>query len=295
MTARNAFYVHKAISQASRAHKVLEPDEEIDLVRRAQAGEPAAIERLIMAYMRMPISGAKKYQGHAETDDLIQEGTIGLLRALETFDPTKGVRFGTYARAWLKERQMACSMDARSAVGAGHSHKRRMAVYHLGRMMDAEDHAARLAGENIPRREVLARAAQRLGIPVSDAEAVLARASGDFSLNTPMQSNDDGDADEWISGLVDDAPPPEAHIDRSRSQHAMGDTIQRALAALSSRERRIVLDRHLTDAPATLEQIGLHLGISKERVRQIEAAAISKMAEALGPDRDTVLSLLGKG
>lgn len=292
MTARSAFTVHQAISKASRGQKLLEAEEEIDLVRRAQAGEAQAIERLILAYMRMPISGAKKYQGNAETDDLIQEGTLGLLRALETFDPTKGVRFGTYARSWLKERQMACAMDARSAVGAGHSHKRRSAVYHLGRMMDAEEHAARLAGENIPRREILARAAQRLGVPLADAEAVLGRAAGDFSLNTPQASGEDGESDDWLASIVDDTAAPDRQMDAKRSHKAMGDNVQRALAALSSRERRVVIDRHLSDSAATLEQIGAHLGISKERVRQIEAAALAKMAKALGPDRDAVLALL---
>jgi RNA polymerase sigma-32 factor len=286
--------LHLSLAQASRSLPMLSKDDEMDLVVRAKAGDHKATERLVLSHLRMVVSSARRFAPNADPNDLVQEGVLGLMRALESFDLTKGVRFSTYAREWMRERQLQHTQNVRSSVMLGQGHARRRATYHLTRTMEAVEQEARHQGQNPTRRDILERAARLLDIAPDEAEAVLSRGAGDMSLNTPVSHSDEGESLDWIDTLSDESGDVESAIDRNRSHEAMGEAISRALGCLSERERRIVVDRHLSSNPPTLETLGAQMNVSKERIRQIEARALEKMSEALGGNRHVLLSLMGR-
>lgn len=287
--------LHVSFGQAMKAQPMLSLDEEIDLIDRAKAGESAAVDRIVLAHLRMVVSSARRFAPNADPNDLVQEGVLGLMRALESFKPGIGVRFSTYARAWMKERQIQHTQSVRSNVAMGQSHGKRRAMYHLNALMEAEQAAARARGENPTRRAVLEKAATKLNLTPADAEDVLARGAGDFSLNVMVGGSGEGnDTMEWVETLVGDEHGSEEAADRRRAGVEMDDLVRCGLEALNPRERRVVLDRHLTENPVTLETLGTRMGVSKERIRQIESAALAKMAKALGARKKHALSLIRK-
>lgn len=286
--------LHLSLVQASRTGDILSKDEETSLVIRAKNGDRKATERLILCHLRMVVSSARRFAPNADPNDLVQEGVLGLMRALESFDLAKGVRFSTYAREWMRERQINHTQSVRSAVNLGQGHARRRASYHLSVTMEAIEQEARHQGKNPTRREILEAAARKLDIAVNEAEAVLSRGAGDMSLNVPVAHGEEGESLDWLDTLTDDSGGTETVLDQRRSHNAMGDAVAKALATLNERERRIVVDRHLSSDAPTLETLGFQMGVSKERIRQIEARALEKMAEALGGHRDALLSLMGR-
>jgi RNA polymerase sigma-32 factor len=286
--------LHLSLAEASRSMPMLSKDTETELVVRAKAGDRKATERLVLSHLRMVVSSARRFAPNADPNDLVQEGVLGLMRALESFDLSKGVRFSTYAREWMRERQLQHTQNVRSSVLLGQGHARRRATFHLTRKMEEVEQEARRAGQNPTRRAILERAAFLLDIAPDEAESVLARGAGDMSLNTPVSHSDEGESLDWIDTISDDSLDVESRIDSGRSTGAMGEAISRALACLTERERRIVVDRHLSSNPPTLETLGAQMDISKERVRQVEARALEKMGAALGDKRHVLLSLMGR-
>ncbi|MCI4662133.1 MAG: RNA polymerase factor sigma-32 [Neomegalonema sp.] len=243
-------------------------------------GDEAALHRLTTAYMRLAVSMASKYRRYgAAMPDLIQEAGIGLMKAAAKFDPDREVRFSTYAVWWIRASIQDYVMRNWSIVRTGSTSAQKALFFNMRRVrariereMEAE------TGETVPvdvRRQI----AEEIGVSVRDVELMEARLSGpDFSLNA-TQSHEEGR--EWIETIEDDGETPDESVTRSTDGARMRQWIDKALASLNERERRIVAERKLADEPRTLESLGTEFGLSKERIRQLEAQALRKMRQSL--------------
>lgn len=250
-----------------------------------------SLHRLINAYMRLAVSMAYKFRRYgAPMADLIQEAGIGLLKAAEKFDPDRGVRFSTYASWWIKASVQDYVMRDWSMVRTGSTSSQKALFFNLRRVraklereegpVDDGDKAARM-------RE---RIADEVGVPLRDVEMMEARLAGsDFSLNA-TQSVDEGR--EWIDALEDERPAGAETVSRDSDLSTARAWIIEAFDALTDRERMIIRRRKLQDDPDTLESLGGELGLSKERVRQLEAQALRKMRSRLEDEHGVAPSTL---
>lgn len=246
-----------------------------------QNRDEAALHRLITAYMRLAISMAAKFKRYgAPMNDLIQEASLGLMKAAEKFDPDRGVRFSTYAVWWIKASIQDFVMRNWSLVRTGSTSSQKSLFFNLKRVQARIEREAETVGEYLGADQLRDRIAAELGVPVNDVEMMLGRMSGgDFSLNATQSSDDEGR--EWIDALEDDNGQTADQVDDAIDSAALRKWIVAAMGELNPRERLIVRERKLVDEPRTLESLGAELGLSKERVRQIEAAAMEKMRKSL--------------
>lgn len=239
-----------------------------------------SLHRLINAYMRLAIAMAWKYRRYgAPMADLIQEAGVGLLKAAEKFDPDRGVRFSTYASWWIKASIQDHVMRDWSMVRTGSTSSQKALFFNLRRVRAKIERERGPAGDGRAAHEMRVEIATEVGVPLRDVEMMEARLAGsDFSLNA-TQAADDGR--EWIETLQDDEPMGAETVSRSSDLDAAKSWIDDAFEALTDRERMIIRRRKLTDEPDTLQDLGGELGLSKERVRQLEAQALRKMRARL--------------
>jgi len=243
-----------------------------------------ALHRLISAYMRLAVSMAMKFKRYSvSTPDLIQEAGVGLMKAAEKFDPDRGVRFSTYAQWWIKASMQEFVMRNWSLVRTGTTTSQKSLFFNLKRVQAKIEREAQQSGAQLNRAELDALIAQEVGVPVRDVEMMQGRMSGsDFSLNAPQSSAED--TREWQDTLVDTTPQSAEVVERTQDLQTMRGWINGAMAALNVREKFIISQRKMLDVPRTLDDIGQELKISKERVRQIEAAAMEKLRKRLEKD-----------
>lgn len=284
--------LHNHLYQAATKSPMLESaQEELELIKRAQNGDTQASSRLVQAYLRLIVSMARPFSPNADPNDLVAEGVVGFIRAIEGFDLESGYRLGTYARPWIRERLRDHTRKVRSVVGIGATSERRRGLYHLGPAVEREARAARERGEHATYHQLLERAAQSVGVSITNAQDLMARSGGDMSLNAPM-GGEEGDTLQWQDVLVDEHANPESSLHARKAVTQRASLIQQAMAGLNARERRIITERRLTDNPTTLDALGVEFDISKERVRQIEKRALEKMEAAMQHRRDEALSLI---
>lgn len=240
-----------------------------------------ALHRLITAYMRLAISMAAKFKRYgAPMNDLIQEASVGLMKAAEKFDPDRGVRFSTYAVWWIKASIQDYVMRNWSMVRTGSTSSQKSLFFNMRRVQAQLEREAAAQGKRLERHVLLQQIADEVGVPLRDVEMMDGRLSGsDFSLNATQSVEDEGR--EWIDALVDDAPGAEEVVTASHDAATLRRWLLSALTDLNERERFIVQERKLREDPRTLESLGGELGLSKERVRQLEAAAFGKMRQNL--------------
>jgi RNA polymerase sigma-32 factor len=259
----------------------LSREEERALTERGRGGDRSAIDALVQSHLGFVVAIAKKYRRYGvPMNDLVQEGVVGLLRAIGKFDPQRDVRLSTYARWWVRAAIQEHVVRSWSLVRIGTTAAQRAMFFQLRRMAaDLRDGADALT------EDVLLPVARRFGVPLREAIALAWRAStGDRSLNQTVRA--DGDT-EWIDGLADDAPTPEEIASAESEAQLRRGLVARALDALSHRERTIIAGRFLAEIKRTRDEIGAELGISKERVRQLEQAAVEKLQRLLAPLRNT--------
>jgi len=254
--------------------------------------DEAALHRLITAYMRLAISMASKFRHYgAPMNDLIQEAGLGLMKAADKFDPDRGVRFSTYAVWWIKASIQDYVMRNWSMVRTGSTSSQKSLFFNLRRVQAQLQREAREMGEDLDGHQLRERIAQRIGVPLADVEMMEGRMSGsDLSLNAQQSHDEDGR--EWIDTIEDEGEQAVDRVEAQRDRTVLRGWLARAMGALSERERYIVIERKLRDEPRTLESLGEELGLSKERIRQIEAAAFGKMRRNLENNSREVHALL---
>jgi RNA polymerase sigma-32 factor len=256
----------------------LDRDEEHDLaVRWRDKGDQQALHQITTAHMRLVISMAAKFRYFGlSMGDLIQEGHVGLLEAAARFEPDREVRFSTYATWWIRASMQDYILRNWSIVRGGTSSAQKALFFNLRRLR------ARLAqgAEPLPDGAVYREISNALGVSEADVAMMDSRLSGpDTSLNAPV-ADDSGSADR-MDFLISDAPLPDEVVEDVIDIERRADWLHGALEVLNPRELRIIQERRLRDDGATLESLGEKLGISKERVRQIETRALEKLKLAL--------------
>ncbi len=243
--------------------------------------DEAALHRLITAYMRLAISMAAKFRRYgAPMNDLIQEAGLGLMKAADKFDPDRGVRFSTYAVWWIRASIQDYVMRNWSLVRTGSTSSQKSLFFNMRRVQARLEREAAARGETLERHKLLEMVATEVGVPLHDVEMMEGRLSGmDYSLNATQSSDEDGR--EWIDTLQDDGDGGSELVEARLDQAQLREWLLVAMSALTDRERFIVRERKLREDPRTLESLGDELGLSKERVRQLEAAAFAKMRRNL--------------
>ena len=241
-------------------------------------GDQAALDRLSLAHMRLVIAVAAKYRNFGlSMGDLIQEGHVGLLEAASRFEPEREVRFSTYATWWIRASIQDYILRNWSIVRGGTSSTQKALFFNLRRLRARLSRGTTQLSED----EIHTQIADAVGVKVGDVALMSARLSGpDTSLNAPVMESDGQSADRQ-DFLVSDDPLPEETVGNAIDTERRSKWLQTALGVLSERELRIVRERRLSEDGATLEALGQKLGISKERVRQIENRALEKLKDAL--------------
>ncbi|NYS23604.1 RNA polymerase factor sigma-32 [Rhodobacteraceae bacterium 2376] len=262
----------------SMAQKMLdaETEHELALAWRDHRDE-AALHKLIEAYMRLAVSIAGRFRRYGmPLEDLIQQGNLGLMRAAEKYDPDNGARFSTYATWWIRASMQEYVMRNWSVVRTGTNAAQKKLFFHLRRLQ------ARAEDDPTRRESISASVARELDVPADQVELMMGRMSGpDLSLNTPQSDGDEGR--EWMDTIEDDAAPVEDAVLSRIQLDRWREKLRVAMKALPEREQQILRQRHLTDEPCTLNELGVDLGISKERVRQLEERALGRLRDRLMP------------
>jgi RNA polymerase sigma-32 factor len=239
--------------------------------------DEAALHRLVTAYMRLAIAMAAKFRRYgAPMNDLIQEASLGLMKAADKFDPDRGVRFSTYAVWWIKASIQDYVMRNWSLVRTGSTSSQKALFFNLRRVQARLEREAESQGEHLDGYQLRQMIASQIGVPIADVEMMEGRLSGsDFSLNATQSVGEEGR--EWIEALEDDGPQAAEQVAEEHDRVALRHWLAGAMGALTPRERFIIEERKLREETRTLESLGEELHLSKERVRQLEAAAFAKM------------------
>lgn len=275
-------YNDQTMSRQAMKAELLDAETELRLAYawRDQRDEQA-LHRLITAYMRLAISMASKFRRYgAPMNDLIQEASLGLMKAADKFDPDRGVRFSTYAVWWIKASIQDYVMRNWSMVRTGSTSSQKSLFFNLRRVQAKLEREAAQRGETLDQHQLRQMVAAEVGVSLADVEMMEGRLSGsDYSLNATQSSDEDGR--EWIDALEDDGVQAAEAVEGAHDAAHLRTWLVRAMQALNARERFIVAERKLRDGGRTLESLGDELGLSKERVRQLEAAAFAKMRRSL--------------
>jgi RNA polymerase sigma-32 factor len=278
----NDAYTDQSMSRQAMKAELLDAETELRLAYawRDQRDEQA-LHRLITAYMRLAISMAAKFRRYgAPMNDLIQEASLGLMKAADKFDPDRGVRFSTYAVWWIKASIQDYVMRNWSMVRTGSTSSQKALFFNLRRVQAKLEREAAQRGETLDGHQLREMIAREVGVPLSDVEMMEGRLSGsDYSLNASQSTGDEGR--EWIDALEDEGEQAADRVEIAHDAAHLRTWLVSAMQGLSPRERFIVTERKLKDGGRTLESLGEELGLSKERVRQLEAAAFAKLRRSL--------------
>ncbi|SDR01532.1 RNA polymerase, sigma 32 subunit, RpoH [Rhizobiales bacterium GAS191] len=278
-------HIHNEIARTAMSAPYLQRDEEHDLARRwCDTKDEKALHRLVTSHIRLVVAIASRFRHYGlPLADLVQEGHVGLLEAAARFEPDRQLRFATYAAWWIRAAIQDHVLRNVSIVRGGSSSAQKSLFFNVRRLR------ARLMqmAANDPDFDVQARIAAALGVSREDVAAMEARlARDDLSLNQPLSGEAPAGASDRQDALVDANPLPDEIAAASLDAPRRAGWLDRALARLTDRERMVIEARRLRDDEhVTLEAVGKRLGVSKERVRQIESQALVKLKAALVSDR----------
>ena len=266
--------------KTSMQEPLLSREIEYDLAKRwRDSQDEVALHKLVRAYTRLVISIASRFRNYGlPMGDLVQEGNIGLMQAANRFDPDREVRFSTYAGWWIRSSIQDYVLRNWSIVRTGTTAAQKSLFFNMRRLR------ARIndIGANMT-HESRTYVANELGVRMEDVLNMEGRMEGsDRSLNATISDrSDDGGATEWQELLVCDRDLPDTEVSDKLDTQQRVNWIGEAMEDLNEREATIIRARRLTETTVTLECLGKQLGISKERVRQIEHEALQKLRGSL--------------
>ncbi len=273
--------VQRGFVKAAMNAPFLSREEEKELaIAWIERKDERALHRLAHAHMRLVIAIANRFRNYGlAIPDLIQEGHIGLMEAAARFEPERDVRFSTYATWWIRASIQDHVLRNWSIVRGGTSSAQKALFFNLRRLRARITQAA---GSNGSLDAVYSEIAIAVGVSKVDVATMAARLSGpDTSLNAPLSEQGMDGASDRMDFLVDSKPLQDAVVEDSIDSARRVGWLRAALDVLTDREAHIIKERRLQDEASTLESLGEKLGISKERVRQIENRALEKLKEAL--------------
>ncbi|MDJ0683984.1 MAG: RNA polymerase factor sigma-32 [Alphaproteobacteria bacterium] len=269
--------------KASMREPLLSREDEQDYARRWRSdGDEEALHRLVRAYTRLVVSTAGKFRNYGlPMGDLVQEGNVGLMQAAARFEPERDVRFSTYASWWIRSAMQDYVLRNWSIVRTGTTAAQKSLFFNLRRLRakisDSPNGRMTHSGRQFVSTE--------LRVAVEEVEAMEMRlAASDQSLNATIS---DGSEDNWQDFLADSRPDPESVVGDAHDSDTRARWLHESISQLSDREQIIINERRMVDDGATLEELGKKLGVSKERVRQLEHRALGKLRTALLARTDT--------
>jgi RNA polymerase sigma-32 factor len=260
-----------------RRFPMLERQEEYMLAKRwREHGDRDAAHQLVTSHLRLVTKIARDYRGYdLPISEVISEGNIGLLQAIERFEPEKGFRLATYATWWIKAAIQEYILRSWSLVKMGTTANQRKLFFNLRK---AKSKISALE-EGDMRPDQVKLIAKQLGVTETDVIDMNRRLGGDASLNATIL--EDGDSREWQDCLVDESPDQETTLAASEEFDNRRKVLADALGVLDGRDRRIFEGRRLAGDPITLAELADEFGVSRERVRQIEVRAFEKVQKAV--------------
>jgi RNA polymerase sigma-32 factor len=276
--------------RSSMNEPMLERDHEFDLATRwKDHGDEKALHELIRSYTRLVIATAAKFKHYGlPMGDLIQEGNLGLMQAANKFEPDRDVRFSTYATWWVRASIQDYILRNWSIVRTGTTAAHKSLFFNLRRLRAKIEGAEDENGLTTDGRIKIATA---LGVRVKDVEDMEGRMNrGDQSLNALISN--DGE-EEVGSFLADTRPNPEDVVIGMKDSQTRSKWLNDALKKLSEREQHIIRERHMQYDTVTLEELGKKLGVSKERVRQLESRALEKLRDNLSANKQDLSNFVG--
>jgi len=260
-----------------RQYPMLEPQEEFMLAKSwREHGDRDAAHKLVTSHLRLVARIAMGYRGYGlPIGEVVSEGNVGLMQAVKRFDPDKGFRLATYAMWWIRAAIQEYILRSWSLVKMGTTAAQKKLFFNL-RKVKSEISALE---EGDLHHEHVSQIATKLGVLEEEVISMNRRLSGgDASLNAPMRA--DGES-EWQDWLVDEGPDQEERLVESEELSQRRAYLEKAMATLNERERRIFEARRLAEDPATLEDLSEEFGVSRERIRQIEVRAFEKVQKTV--------------
>ena len=264
------------IARTGRSEMLTREHEYMLVQRWQEEDDESALEELVLAYWRLVAKMATKFRGYGlPMDEMLQQGNIGLLMAADRFETERGLRFSTYASWWVRSEMQDFVLRNWSIVRTGTTAAQKALFFNLRRLR--AEHSKAVDGPLSP--EATRAIAEELGVKRSAVIDMETRLRGaDYSLNAGITENSD---DEWLDLMADEGPSPEDQVEKILDGEVRSAALQRALDELTLRERRIITQRHLKEDKWTLAELGEELGVSKERIRQLECAALRKLRVAM--------------
>jgi len=263
--------------QKLRRYPILSQDEEYDLAVKYQQTKNQEIAKiLVTSHLRLVVKVVSKYRGYGlSMAEMISEGNIGLLYAVEKFEPEKGFRFSTYALWWIKAAVQKYILNSWSLVKIGTTSAQKKLFFNLRKIKNK----LKLNDDREMSNDVLEGIAASLDVSVQDVKDMNTRLKAhDGSLNSVIDSSSDSGA-EWMDFIADNKPTQEESLAYSETMRYRRDLFNKALVCLNKREKDILFKRRLSEKAVTLDELSKVYAISKERVRQIELNSIRKITK----------------
>jgi len=255
---------------------MLEKELEYRLAKRwREHGDRKAADQIVTSHLRLAAKIATNYRGYGlPLSEIISEGNVGLMQAINRFEPERGFRFATYAIWWIRASIQDYILRSWSLVKIGTTANQKKLFFKL---RSAKAKIAALDNADLRPEQVKA-IATTLGVKDQEVVDMNRRLGGDASLNASIR--DEGHSGEWQDYLVDESPSPEAIVVEHDEMDHRQEALARAIGVLNNRERRIFEARHLIDEPKTLEDLAIEFKVSRERIRQIDVRAFEKVRTA---------------